>query len=452
MQRRTRRPGAQRGPSVTAEYGKVVGTASYMSPEQASGQVATTLSDIYGLGGVLYTLLTGRAPFRGESVAATLERVKDPTLRPRAPREVGRSVDPTLQAICLRCLEKDPEKRYRSAEGLAKDLERWLTHRATEARPRNALGRVELWCRRSPLGVGLVVVILAFATLMGLEVSDRLQEPRRAQQVLAQQRAEILRLRLAQLSRAVAATADNRALGELLDQGNVVGLQLLIEDTGKTRLALNGISPFESWFVVDFRDGAISARWPEMSAETEGVDFRGRDFVEGLSELPERSDVYVSQVFRALSDELYKFGISARIRSDDGKILGALVATVTTSSEMGFPQIQSDEIVTALLARRDSFTVPGETGLHPPGASDFVILLHPAYERRIEPAWYPENHLEALQAGIVENYRDPVASLGSEAAIHYVGSWVAVFAPVEDSEFVVMVQQRRPSSLFRIGS
>jgi hypothetical protein len=201
---------------------------------------------------------------------------------------------------------------------------------------------------------------------------------------------------------------------------------------------LNGSSPFESWFVIDSRDGEILARWPEMVSDTEGVDFRGRDYFVGLNGT---SGTYVSQVFKALSDELYKFGISTSV-SQDGENVGVVVATVTTSRQMGLPETEEQGFITALLAPRDRFLVRGETGTPPEGASDLVILLHPGYQRGIEPVWFPKHYLVAVEAGITTDYQDPVLSLSDESAQQYEGRWAVSFAPVADSRFVVLIQQR----------
>ncbi len=190
---------ADADPDMTT-YGRIVETASYMSPEQASGKDVTTLSDVYGLGTILYALQTGEAPFRGETLEETLQLVSDPVQKPRRPRDLNPGVNPTLEAICLKCLEKKRRNRYRSAEGLAKDLDRWLANLPTEARPPNPLDRLLLWCRRNPVGVGLATVLLALLTLVGLNVTDRLGEPRRTQATMARQQAETLEIRLQQLS------------------------------------------------------------------------------------------------------------------------------------------------------------------------------------------------------------------------------------------------------------
>ncbi len=164
----------------------LLGTPSYMSPEQAAGKPATRAADIYSLGVILYELLTGRPPFRAETPLETLRRVKEE--EPTHPTSLNRQADPELATICLKCLEKDPLRRYASAEAMAEDLERWLHREPIRARRTSTPQRLARWCRRKPAlatVAGLLVLLSIISTLAALQLFARLTEHRLAAAQLA---------------------------------------------------------------------------------------------------------------------------------------------------------------------------------------------------------------------------------------------------------------------------
>jgi TolB-like protein/Tfp pilus assembly protein PilF len=145
----------------------VLGTPSYMAPEQAVGNNAAVSSatDIYGLGAVLYQLLTGHAPFAGGTSYETIKLLLD--TEPRPPRLLNPKIDRELSTICLKCLEKDPKRRYSSGLALAEDLEHWLKHEPILARHTGIFARGEKWVRRNPTSALLAASLMALAAAAG---------------------------------------------------------------------------------------------------------------------------------------------------------------------------------------------------------------------------------------------------------------------------------------------
>src|SRR5438067_10252898 len=142
---------------------EVLGTPSYMAPEQAIGNNAqlTSATDVYGLGAVFYQLLTGHPPFAGGTTYETIKLLLD--TEPRQPRLWNPKIDRDLSTICLKCLEKDPKRRYSSALALAEDLERWLKHEPIQARHTGVFARGGKWVRRNPTSALLVASLVGLA-------------------------------------------------------------------------------------------------------------------------------------------------------------------------------------------------------------------------------------------------------------------------------------------------
>jgi hypothetical protein len=175
--------GAERVPKITdfglakridaearevSQSGAIMGTAAYMAPEQAAGRVRDTgpAADVYGLGALLYECLTGRPPFEGPQHVVLASVLND---EPTPPSRLGVIVPRDLETICLKCLSKEPARRYASAEDLADDLRRFQAGEPVKARPVEAVERAVKWVKRRPaLAVLLGVTLLALVTLVVL--------------------------------------------------------------------------------------------------------------------------------------------------------------------------------------------------------------------------------------------------------------------------------------------
>jgi serine/threonine protein kinase len=217
------------------QTGQVMGTPSYMAPELARGETREIgpAVDVYGLGAILYEMLTGRPPFRGKSSIETIklvveqEPVPPSRLLPKVPRD--------LETICLKCLNKEPRKRYLTAAQLAEDLERYLAVEPIQARPTSSLERGWKWARRRPAVALLALSVSALGVLVGAGFryeSLRRVDERRLLQMRSQANNELLKAQ------------DARARRDW-DEGKLIMSKLLTRLENEPRLA-------------DLRDQAVS--------------------------------------------------------------------------------------------------------------------------------------------------------------------------------------------------
>ena len=170
--------------------GATLGTPEYMAPEQASGasvgeRPMIAAADIYSLGAILYELLIGRPPFRGSSNLETLQKVRKADLK--RPRSFNPAVARDLETICLKCMEKNPQARYTSADAIADDLDRWLNGEPIVARPISLPVRAQRWAKGNPVGIALIIslffglgislgFITVFADRMGIAEENKALE------------------------------------------------------------------------------------------------------------------------------------------------------------------------------------------------------------------------------------------------------------------------------------
>src|SRR5262249_10674846 len=156
--------------STVTRTDEMMGTPSYMAPEQAVGHAAplTSATDVYGLGAIFYQLLTGQPPFMGGTTYEIISLVLD--REPRAPRLLNPKVDRELSTICLKCLEKDPKSRYSSALALAEDLEHWLKHEPIWAHRTGIFTRGRKWIQRKPAVAALIGSLVALAAAIGWNI------------------------------------------------------------------------------------------------------------------------------------------------------------------------------------------------------------------------------------------------------------------------------------------
>jgi len=204
--------------SSQTRSGTLMGTPSYMSPEQAHGDThgIGPPADQYALGVMLYEMLTGRPPFQGTSILDTLEQVR--THEPVPPSRLQPTVPRDLETICLRCLQKEPRKRYAGTSELAEDLRRFQFGEPILARPVGKIERVWRWCKRNPKIAGLSGIVAALLVVVSVFLVSSFFRAAREQKAIDKER-QLAEDRFEQATAAIR-VGDQRQAQALLDYAN----------------------------------------------------------------------------------------------------------------------------------------------------------------------------------------------------------------------------------------
>ena len=437
----------------------VLGTPSYMSPEQALGASHVgSFSDIYSLGALLYHLLTGRPPFQAATATGTLLQVL--FNEPVSPRNLNAAVDKDVETICLKCLEKESGDRYVSARELATDLDRFLKHEPIHARPVSVAERGWRWCRRHPIAaqcIATVVILLVFVTFASLRVADHreerlVDEVQRHNRAAAKWVATLVSMEIDEWRQPVskAALLLRRHASQLKrinqDLGTPDSIRQEIESHEelsmfcRTWRERKGASPaiFNTWYVFS-RDGTLVSlsRKEQKGIDPIGRQYSGRDYFKGA--ITKRGHTHVSRVFLSENDELFKYAISVAILDEKGEIVGVVAASIDAGPTLGRHKLSNDRQQVVVVGRGDR--IPARRGA-PVQKHVYPILVHPNYRDGQEPDEFTISSLWGSQPPMQDDhYVDPENSSG--------GRWLAAFHAVDGTEFQVIVQQKYDDAIPR---
>lgn len=444
--------------ALASRSSAIVGTLGYMSPEQARGVTALSVAaDIYALGVILYEMLTEQLPLPPGSMLGQLTWLTSPT-PPLLPRTLKPHVDRNLEIICLKCLHKEPEKRYQTADELAQALDRAGDPNAEDEPLPPLSQRLEAWLRRHPrrsLASASLLAVLVVGLLAGWWLwrqdqrvySDTLE----TNTFIAGSQAGAALAQLREYAERVAQAAQDPEVVKILVNGAIVEPALPL----RARLG-----SFDNLSLLK-NDGFIIAQWPRPHPVPVPYqrNYAFRDYFRGARDLAEQHlpGAYLARAYRSESQGQLVFAFSAPVRDERGVALGVLAATLNAKSVFGAVKMQDSagglRVTSALLGPRGPDR--GEKSGVP--HSDFTFLVHPGLpdgrEYRLGGAFSTELQrtfgasappgqqfsLAYVPPVKVREYEDIVPG--------FEGKWLAAFAPVGNTGFAVLVQTRRQATL-----
>jgi serine/threonine-protein kinase len=423
--------------SVTAR--QWLGTPEYVAPELTGGGPAQArpAADLYALGVILYEMLTGRPPFRADEPLETLRQARDE--EPLPPRRLQPGVPRDLETVCLKCLQKDPKKRYASAGELADDLDRWLDGRAILARPVGPGARAVKWARRYPERAGLVAVAagLLLAALGAGLVQRWTGNAEYARQLAASADHQLLLVRYA-----TGQAARDGELRELLlaPAPDARLLQRHLEKTKREFLrwfTRPGEEPsIVNWFVMS-PDGTVLADSYEDPCSV-GQNYEFRDYYRGARDLDPARDrwaVYLSRVYQSEQGGWFKLSATTRVW-DGERLLGFVGASLAVDSRMVALDMRREQDGAALVGPADPNRRPGVPA---DDAPEFVVVLHRDYS-------VPGQRPDAVTGREADRLRDFAADPARTTAADLFGprGTFVHYARAGDSHFVVLVERPYP--------
>ena len=481
-------PGTGDNGLTKTSAGSVLGTIAYMSPEQAAGNAADERTDVYGLGAILFEILTGRPPHGGDNVMEVLREIVEG--ESPGTKSINPMVPKGLDAVCAKAMSKRPEDRYASAREVVEDLERWLGDEAVSALPDSPVRGLARWVRRhqglaytATLALLVVVIISTLAAVWlnaaaGRERGLRERSMRSSAELAALSVGREIDLRWYVLEN----SAKDEELRAALQREGGAAAELRVwaeEQAGENELRARALS----WIVMDL-DGVMRARYPHND-DSVGASYAYRDYFHGNGEDYPKGDTvrapidepHRSVVFRSTVTDNLMVAFSVPIwDSDDGggEVLGVLGMTVELGG-FGFEEMQLDESQMVVLV---------DTAADADGRKGRILQHAELAKERLDRSltrvesdsryYLPESRLaqlrelreaklaharavRALTAGdgqtqrgpayvtlLDPDYRDPLD--GSNG-----GRWLAAFEPVlvkgrteedSDTSWVVIVQER----------